>query len=97
MPRIKKCGYNVVQLMAIQEHSYYGSFGYHVTNFFGISSRSGTPEDLKYLIDKAHGMGMMVIMDCVHSHASTNTNDGINMFDGTDHCYSHSGGKGYHS
>lgn len=83
--------------MAIQEHSYYGSFGYHVTNFFGISSRCGTPEDLKYLIDKAHGLSIMVIMDCVHSHASTNTNDGINMFDGTDHCYSHAGVKGYHS
>lgn len=64
--------------MAIQEHSYYGSFGYHVTNFFAISSRSGTPEDLKYLVDKAHGMGMMVIIDAVHSHASSNVLDGIN-------------------
>ena len=67
-----------------------------MTNFFAISSRSGTPEDLKYLIDTAHGMGLMIIMDCVHSHASTNTYDGINMFDGTDHCFSHSGPKGYH-
>ena len=78
LPRIKELNYNVIQLMAIQEHSYYASFGYHVTNFFAISSRSGTPEDLKYLIDEAHGMGIQVIMDCVHSHASSNVLDGIN-------------------
>eukprot|EP00351_Strombidinopsis_sp_SopsisLIS2011_P003782 CAMPEP_0116876060 /NCGR_PEP_ID=MMETSP0463-20121206/8109_1 /TAXON_ID=181622 /ORGANISM="Strombidinopsis sp, Strain SopsisLIS2011" /LENGTH=187 /DNA_ID=CAMNT_0004522501 /DNA_START=761 /DNA_END=1324 /DNA_ORIENTATION=+ len=83
--------------MAIQEHSYYGSFGYHVTNFFAVSSRQGTPEDFKYLVDTAHGMGIMVIIDIVHSHASNNVHDGINQFDGTDHCYSHSGPRGYHS
>ena len=58
--------------MAIQEHSYYASFGYHVTNFFGVSSRSGTPDDVKYLVDTAHGLGIMVIMDLIHSHASSN-------------------------
>ena len=63
--------------MAIQEHSYYASFGYHVTNFFAISSRSGTPDDLKYLIDTAHASGIYVIMDCIHSHASSNVLDGI--------------------
>jgi 1,4-alpha-glucan branching enzyme len=64
----------VLQLMAIMEHAYYGSFGYHVTNFFAVSSRFGSPEDLKFLVDTAHGMGMIVIMDMVQSHASKNVN-----------------------
>ncbi len=97
LPKIKETGYNVIQLMAIQEHSYYGCFGYHVTNFFAPSSRCGTPNDLKRLIDTAHGMGIFVIMDCVHSHASSNVMDGINQFDGSDHHYSHGGARGYHS
>ena len=77
LPRIKDCGYNCIQLMAIQEHAYYASFGYHVTNFFAISSRSGTPDDVKYLVDKAHSYGIYVIMDLIHSHASLNALDGI--------------------
>eukprot|EP00878_Enallax_costatus_P000275 GHUV01000346.1.p1 GENE.GHUV01000346.1~~GHUV01000346.1.p1 ORF type:complete len:864 (+),score=177.11 GHUV01000346.1:148-2739(+) len=96
LPRIRKLGYNAIQIMAIQEHAYYGSFGYHVTNFFGVSSRCGTPEELKALIDEAHRMGLIVLMDIVHSHASKNTNDGINMFDGTDGMYFHSGARGNH-
>ncbi|KAL9260821.1 1,4-alpha-glucan-branching enzyme 1, chloroplastic/amyloplastic-like protein [Drosera capensis] len=96
LPRIKKLGYNAVQIMAIQEHSYYASFGYHVTNFFAPSSRFGTPEDLKSLIDKAHELGLLVLMDIVHSHASNNTLDGLNMFDGTDSHYFHSGSHGHH-
>ncbi|KAI5084799.1 hypothetical protein GOP47_0001047 [Adiantum capillus-veneris] len=96
LPRIKKLGYNAVQLMAIQEHAYYASFGYHVTNFFAVSSRCGTPDDLKSLIDKAHELGLVVLMDIVHSHASNNVLDGLNMFDGTDSHYFHSGARGYH-
>ncbi|XP_052144713.1 1,4-alpha-glucan-branching enzyme 2, chloroplastic/amyloplastic-like [Oryza glaberrima] len=96
LPRIKKLGYNAVQIMAIQEHAYYGSFGYHVTNFFAPSSRFGTPEDLKSLIDKAHELGLVVLMDVVHSHASNNTLDGLNGFDGTDTHYFHSGSRGHH-
>ncbi|KAL1545731.1 1,4-alpha-glucan branching enzyme [Salvia divinorum] len=96
LPRIKKLGYNAVQIMAIQEHSYYASFGYHVTNFFAPSSRFGTPDELKSLIDRAHELGLLVLMDIVHSHASNNTLDGLNMFDGTDTCYFHSGSRGYH-
>jgi len=96
LPRIKETGYTAVQLMAIMEHAYYGSFGYHVTNFFAISSRFGTPDDLKYLIDKAHGMGLFVILDLIHSHASSNVLDGINNFDGTDYLYFHGGERGYH-
>jgi len=96
LPRIKYLGYNAVQLMAVQEHAYYASFGYHVTNFFGVSSRCGTPDELKSLIDRAHELGILVLMDVVHSHASSNANDGINMFDGSDGQYFHSGPQGYH-
>jgi 1,4-alpha-glucan branching enzyme len=69
LPRIKEGGYNAIQMMAIMEHPYYGSFGYHVSNFFAPTSRFGTPEDLKYLVNKAHEMGITMIMDIVHSHA----------------------------
>ena len=72
LPRIAADGYNCIQIMAIQEHPYYGSFGYHVSNFFAPSSRFGTAEELKRLIDEAHGMGIAVIMDLVHSNAAKN-------------------------
>ncbi|HUO06893.1 MAG TPA: alpha-amylase family glycosyl hydrolase [Phycisphaerae bacterium] len=96
LPRIAGLHYNAIQLMAIQEHPYYGSFGYHVSNFFAVSSRFGTPEDLKELIDTAHGLGLQVIMDLVHSHAVKNINEGLNRFDGTDHQYFHGGVRGQH-
>ncbi|GAB4833006.1 1,4-alpha-glucan-branching enzyme [Ancistrocladus abbreviatus] len=99
LPRIKANNYNTVQLMAVMEHSYYASFGYHVTNFFAVSSRSGTPEDLKYLIDKAHSLGLTVLMDVVHSHASKNVTDGLNGFDvgqASQDSYFHTGDRGYH-
>ena len=96
LPRINYLGYNVIQLMAIMEHAYYASFGYQVNSFFAASSRFGTPEDLKELIDTAHGMGITVLLDVVHSHASKNVDDGLNMFDGTDHLYFHGGLKGQH-
>ena len=96
LPRIKKGGYNAVQLMAIQEHPYYGSFGYHVSNFFAPSSRFGTPEDLKNLIFTAHSMGIAVIMDLVHSHTVKNLNEGLNLFDGTETQYFHTGSRGEH-
>lgn len=96
LPRIAKLGYNTIQLMAIMEHAYYASFGYQVTSFFAASSRYGTPEQLKELIDTAHGMGITVLLDIVHSHASNNVLDGINQFDGTEYQYFHAGGKGSH-
>lgn len=96
LPRIKWLGYNVIQLMAIMEHAYYASFGYQVNSFFAASSRYGTPEDLKELIDTAHGLGITVLLDVVHSHASKNVLDGLNMFDGSDHLYFHEGAKGRH-
>lgn len=96
LPKIKETGYNAIQLMAIMEHVYYGSFGYHVTNFFAVSSRYGNPEELKELIDTAHSMGMIILLDVVHSHASMNVLDGLNKFDGTDHQYFHEGRRGRH-
>ena len=96
LPRVKKAGYNTIQLMAIMEHPYYGSFGYQVSNFYAASSWFGKPEDLKYLVNKAHEMGIRVLLDVVHSHAVRNTAEGINMFDGTTWQFFHDGGKGEH-
>ena len=96
LPRIKKAGYNTIQLMAIMEHPYYGSFGYQVSNFFAASSWFGKPEDLKYLVNTAHAMGIRVLLDVVHSHAVRNTAEGINMFDGTTWQFFHDGNKGEH-
>ncbi|MCQ2557649.1 MAG: alpha-amylase family glycosyl hydrolase [Oscillospiraceae bacterium] len=96
LPRIKKAGYNTVQLMAIMEHPYYGSFGYQVSNFYAASSWFGKPEDLKTLVNRAHELGIRVLLDVVHSHAVKNTAEGINMFDGTEWQFFHSGEKGNH-
>eukprot|EP00189_Rhodosorus_marinus_P008869 CAMPEP_0184754644 /NCGR_PEP_ID=MMETSP0315-20130426/44728_1 /TAXON_ID=101924 /ORGANISM="Rhodosorus marinus, Strain UTEX LB 2760" /LENGTH=1183 /DNA_ID=CAMNT_0027234071 /DNA_START=529 /DNA_END=4080 /DNA_ORIENTATION=+ len=96
LPRIKRLGYTAIQVMAVAEHAYYGSFGYHVTNPFAVSSRCGTPEDLKELVDTAHSLGLLVLMDLVHSHISSNSMDGINHFDGTDGQYFHEGEQGIH-
>ena len=93
---IKEAGYNTIQLMAIMEHPYYGSFGYQVSNFYAASSWFGKPEDLKYLVNKAHSMGIRVLLDLVHSHAVKNTAEGINMFDGTVWQFFHDGEKGEH-
>lgn len=97
LPRIAAAGYNVIQLMAVQEHPYYGSFGYHVSSFFAATSRFGTPEELKALIDTAHGMGIAVLLDIVHSHAVKNLAEGLNDFDGSKNQYFHNGDRGDHS
>ena len=96
LPHVQDAGYNTVQLMAIMEHPYYGSFGYQVSNFYAASSRFGLPEDLKYLVNKAHSMGIRVLLDVVHSHAVGNTLEGINLFDGTVWQFFHDGGEGDH-
>lgn len=96
LPRILDAGYNTIQLMAIMEHPYYGSFGYQVSNFFAASSWFGCPEDLKYLVNKAHSMGIRVLLDVVHSHAVKNTAEGIHLFDGTTEQFFHTGGRGEH-
>ena len=96
LPRIHRLGYNTIQLMAIMEHAYYASFGYQINSFFAASSRYGFPDDLKHLIDTAHGLGITVLLDVVHSHASKNVLDGLNHFDNSDHQYFHEGAKGRH-
>jgi len=96
LPRIQNSGYNTIQLMAVQEHPYYGSFGYQVSNFFAASSRFGTPEDLKYLVDSAHGAGLRVVIDLVHSHGVSNEVEGLSRFDGTLYQYFHDGPRGHH-
>ena len=97
LPRIKELGYNTIQIMAVMEHPYYGSFGYQVSNFFAASSRYGKSDELKELINTAHGMGIAVLLDIVHSHAVKNTNEGLNEFDGTVYQFFHEGEKGNHS
>ncbi len=96
LPRIRDLGYNTVQLMAIQEHPYYGSFGYQVTNFFAAAHWYGDPEDLKYLVNKAHEMGIRVLLDVVHSHACPNVGEGLQLQDGTENQYFLEGGQGWH-
>ena len=96
LPRVKDLGYNTIQLMAIQEHPYYGSFGYQVTNFFAAAHWYGDPEDLKYLVNTAHGMGIRVLLDVVHSHACPNVGEGLQFQDGTEDQYFLAGGQGWH-
>ncbi len=96
LPRIIADGYNCIQIMAVQEHPYYGSFGYHVSSFFAASSRFGTPDELKALIDEAHKHGIAVIMDIVHSHAVKNEVEGLGRFDGTPYQYFHGGDRREH-
>ncbi|MCQ2150460.1 MAG: alpha-amylase family glycosyl hydrolase [Bacteroidales bacterium] len=96
LPRVQALGYDVLQIMALQEHPYYGSFGYQVSNFFALSSRFGTPEEFKALVDDAHGRGIAVIMDIVHSHSVENVSEGLSEFDGRDDLYFYHGPQGHH-
>ena len=97
LPKIKSLGYNTIQIMAIMEHPYYGSFGYQVSNFFAVSSRYGMARDLKELINTAHEKGITVLLDVVHSHAVKNGGEGLNYFDGSHYQYFHEGKRGYHT
>lgn len=96
LERIKSLGYNAVQLMAVMEHPYYASFGYQVSSFFAASHWYGEPDDLKALVDKAHSLGMYVLLDVVHSHACANVGEGLNLFDGTEDQYFLPGERGNH-
>ena len=96
LPRVHKLGYNVLQIMALQEHPYYGSFGYQVSSFFALSSRFGTPEQFKRLVDEAHSKGIAVIMDIVHSHSVSNEIEGLGLFDGREDLYFYPGEAGHH-
>ncbi len=96
LPRVQALGYDTLQIMALQEHPYYGSFGYQVSNFFALSSRFGTPEEFKALVDDAHGRGIAVIMDIVHSHAVSNELEGLGNLDGHEDLYFYPGAAGHH-
>ena len=96
LPKVADLGYNVLQIMALQEHPYYGSFGYQVSNFYALSSRFGTPEEFKALVDDAHGRGIAVVMDIVHSHSVSNEDEGLSRFDGREDLYFYNGPQGHH-
>ena len=96
LPHIAKLGYDTIQIMALQEHPYYGSFGYQVSNFYALSSRFGTPEEFKALVDAAHGLGIAVVMDLVHSHSVKNEAEGLSLFDGREDLYFYKGPQGHH-
>ncbi len=96
LPKVADLGYDVLQIMALQEHPYYGSFGYQVSNFYALSSRFGTPEEFKALVDDAHGKGIAVVMDIVHSHSVSNEDEGLSRFDGREDLYFYSGSQGHH-
>ncbi len=96
LPKVSDLGYNVLQIMALQEHPYYGSFGYQVSNFYALSSRFGTPEEFKELVDAAHARGIAVIMDIVHSHSVSNESEGLSLFDGREDLYFYNGWQGHH-
>ncbi|MBR4233279.1 MAG: alpha amylase C-terminal domain-containing protein [Bacteroidales bacterium] len=96
LPQVKELGYDTIQIMALQEHPYYGSFGYQVSNFYALSSRFGTPEEFKRLVDDAHGKGIAVVMDIVHSHSVDNEAEGLSRFDGREDLYFYNGPQGRH-
>jgi 1,4-alpha-glucan branching enzyme len=96
LPKVADLGYDTIQIMALQEHPYYGSFGYQVSNFFALSSRFGTPEEFKALVDDAHGLGIAVVMDIVHSHSVDNEAEGLGLFDGKETLYFYDGWQGHH-
>lgn len=96
LPKVADLGYDTLQIMALQEHPYYGSFGYQVSNFYALSSRFGTPEEFKRLVDDAHGRGISVIMDIVHSHMVKNEAESLSNFDGREDLYFYTGWQGHH-
>ncbi len=96
LPHIEALGYDTIQIMALQEHPYYGSFGYQVSNFYALSSRFGTPEEFKHLVDDAHARGIAVVMDIVHSHSVDNEAEGLSLFDGREDLYFYKGPQGRH-
>ena len=96
LPKVAELGYDTLQIMALQEHPYYGSFGYQVANFYALSSRFGTPEEFKALVDDAHDLGIAVVMDIVHSHSVDNEAEGLGLFDGKETLYFYDGWQGHH-
>ncbi|GMH11125.1 hypothetical protein Nepgr_012966 [Nepenthes gracilis] len=93
LPRTKR--FNVVQVIAIQEHSYFASLGCHETNYFALRSYSSIPAELNSLIDSAHELGLFALGNIVHNHVLTTILDGLNRFYETDDCCFHFGTWGY--
>ncbi|XP_047249302.1 1,4-alpha-glucan-branching enzyme 3, chloroplastic/amyloplastic isoform X3 [Capsicum annuum] len=96
LPHVKEAGYNAIQIIGVVEHKDYFTVGYRVTNFYAVSSRYGTPDDFKRLIDEAHGLGLLVFLEIVHSYAAADEMVGLSLFDGTNDCYFHTGKRGLH-
>ncbi|KAI8557559.1 hypothetical protein RHMOL_Rhmol04G0020000 [Rhododendron molle] len=96
LPYVKEAGYNVIQLIGLVEHKDYFTIGYRVTNLYAVSSRYGTPDDFKRLVDEAHGLGLLVFLDIVHSYSAADEMVGLSLFDGSNDCFFHTGKRGHH-
>ncbi|KAB1215165.1 1,4-alpha-glucan-branching enzyme 3, chloroplastic/amyloplastic [Morella rubra] len=96
LPHVKEAGYNAIQLIGVVEHKDYFTVGYRVTNFYAVSSRYGTPDEFKHLVDEAHGLGLLVFLDIVHSYSAADEMVGLSLFDGSNDCYFHTGKRGHH-